>query len=182
MKRPVILIPLVAVIAVVAVVAVAVAGKSNNNSNSTNTSRSTPYGSAAPAATPATPPAAGGGARIATADHGLGAMLVDAQGKALYLWKADTGTASMCSGECAQDWPPVTTSGAARAGGGAKASLLGTTKRSDGTTQVTYAGHPLYRYAGDTQAGQVTGQGSNAFGAPWWVLTPGGAAITRSAP
>jgi predicted lipoprotein with Yx(FWY)xxD motif len=181
MKRPVILIPLVAVIAVVAVVAVAVAGKSNNNSNSTNTSRSTPYGSAAPAATPATPPA-GGGARIATADHGLGAMLVDAQGKALYLWKADTGTASMCSGECAQDWPPVTTSGAARAGGGAKASLLGTTKRSDGTTQVTYAGHPLYRYAGDTQAGQVTGQGSNAFGAPWWVLAPGGAAITRSAP
>ena len=179
MKRPTLLIPIVAVIAVVAVVAVAVAGKSNTNSSAaTTTGGSSPYGSVTPARAPAKPT---GGARIATADHGLGAMLVDAQGRTLYLWKADTGKASMCSGECARDWPPVTTKGAPHAGSGAKAALLGTIKRSDGGTQVTYAGHPLYRFAGDTGSGQVTGQGSPAFGAPWWVVAPRGAAITRSA-
>jgi predicted lipoprotein with Yx(FWY)xxD motif len=85
---------------------------------------------------------------------------------------------STCSGECAQDWPPETTSGAPHAAGSAKAALLGTTKRSDGTTQVTYAGHPLYRFEGDTKAGQANGQGSSAFGAPWLVVAPGGAAIS----
>jgi predicted lipoprotein with Yx(FWY)xxD motif len=179
MKRPAILIPL-AVVAVIAVVAVAIAGKSDNNSSTGTRSAAAanPYGSA-PA--PAAPAAAAGGARVATADHGLGTMLVDAQGRTLYLWKADMGSASTCSGACAQDWPPVTTSGAAHAGQGARAALLGTTKRLDGTTQVTYAGHPLYRFAGDSAPGQVNGQGSTAFGAAWLVVAPGGAAITGPA-
>ena len=58
-----------------------------------------------------------------------------------------------------------------------KASLLGTTKRSDGTTEVTYDGHPLYRYAGDAKPGDTAGQGSDGFGALWWVVKPDGSAI-----
>jgi predicted lipoprotein with Yx(FWY)xxD motif len=75
----------------------------------------------------------------------------------------------------------VTTKGAPTAGSGAQAKLLGTTKRSDGTTQVTYAGHPLYTFAGDTGAGQLNGQGSNGFGALWWAVSPAGATITKAA-
>jgi predicted lipoprotein with Yx(FWY)xxD motif len=84
---------------------------------------------------------------------------------------------STCNGECATDWPPLTTKSAPKAGAGVKASLLGTSKRADGTQEVTYAGHPLYTFAGDTAPGQTTGQGSAAFGAPWWVVTPAGKAI-----
>jgi predicted lipoprotein with Yx(FWY)xxD motif len=73
------------------------------------------------------------------------------------------------------------TTGAPTAGNGAKASLLGTTKRSDGTEQVTYNQHPLYLFTGDTAPGQTTGQGSAGFGAPWYVLAPGGDPITGSA-
>jgi predicted lipoprotein with Yx(FWY)xxD motif len=105
-------------------------------------------------------------------------MLVDAQGRTLYLWQADTGTSSTCSGACATAWPPVTTTGKPAAGSGAKANLLGTTKRADGSTQVTYAGHPLYRFAGDSAAGRLNGQGSDAFGAKWYVVTPAGTATT----
>jgi predicted lipoprotein with Yx(FWY)xxD motif len=179
MKRPAILIPLVAVVAVIAVVAVAVAGKSDNASSSTRTTAAANAYGSAPA--PARPAPAAGGARVATADHGLGTMLVDAQGRTLYLWKADQGSTSTCTGACAQAWPPVTTSGAPHAGHGVKAALLRTSKRSDGTTQVTYAGHPLYRFAGDSGPGQANGQGSDAFGGAWLVVAPGGAAITRSA-
>jgi predicted lipoprotein with Yx(FWY)xxD motif len=183
MKRPILLIPVLAVLAAIAIGAVAIAG-SNGGSGTGTTSNSTNnggglYGSSAPSS-PAPKPAAAksAGARIGAADHGLGAMLVDGQGRTLYLWKADTGAMSTCAGECAQDWPPVTTSGAPHAGGAVKAAMLGTTKRSDGTTQVTYAGHPLYRFAGDAQAGQANGQGSNAFGAAWLVVAPStGAAI-----
>jgi predicted lipoprotein with Yx(FWY)xxD motif len=186
MKRPLILLPLLAVVAA-AVVVVAIASGSSGGASSSTSSKSTNYGSS-PAATataakpakPAAPPASGA-TRIATADHGLGPMLVDAQGRTLYLWQADTGMSSTCSGECAQDWPPETTSGAPHAAGSAKAALLGTTKRSDGTTQVTYAGHPLYRFAGDTAAGETSGQDNDGFGAPWFVVAPGGTAITRTA-
>jgi predicted lipoprotein with Yx(FWY)xxD motif len=114
---------------------------------------------------------------VATKSSSLGTFLVDARGQTLYLWDADHGSMSTCNGECATDWPPRTTKSAPKAGAGVKASLLGTTKRADGTQEVTYAGHPLYTYAGDTAPGQTTGQGSGAFGAPWWVVTPAGKAI-----
>jgi predicted lipoprotein with Yx(FWY)xxD motif len=114
---------------------------------------------------------------VSTKKSSLGTFLVDANGRALYLWDADRGAMSTCSGECAQDWPPLTTTGTPKATGGVKASLLGTTKRTDGSHEVTYAGHPLYTFAGDTKPGQTTGQGSSAFGAPWWIVTPGGAAL-----
>ena len=89
---------------------------------------------------------------------------------------------SVCSGACAQAWPPATNTGTPKASGAVKASLLGTTKRADGSSEVTYAGHPLYTFAGDTQPGQTTGQGSNGFGAPWWVVTPAGTLETRRLP
>ena len=96
---------------------------------------------------------------------------------ALYLWDADHGSKSTCSGACAQAWPPLTTTTTPKASGAAKASLLGTTTRADGSREVTYAGHPLYYYEGDTMPGQTTGQGSDSFGSPWWVVSSGGQAI-----
>ena len=85
----------------------------------------------------------------------------------------DKKNKSECSGACAAGWPPLITSGKPKAGKGAEAKLLGTTKRNHGT-QVTYNGHPLYRYAPDTKPGDVTGQGLNQFGAPWYVLAATG--------
>ena len=114
---------------------------------------------------------------VGTSTGSLGTFLVDAKGRALYLWNADHGSMSTCSGACAQAWPPLTTKGAPKAGGKAKASLLGTTTRSDGSREVTYAGHPLYYFAGDSAPGQTSGQGTNGFGAPWWVVSPAGKAI-----
>jgi predicted lipoprotein with Yx(FWY)xxD motif len=104
--------------------------------------------------------------------------LVDEEGKALYLWEADKNGTSTCAGACAAAWPPVTTSGAPQAGSGVDKSLLGTVKRDDGTEQVTYNKHPLYYYSGDTAAGQQNGQGINAFGALWYVVSPNGSQMT----
>ena len=117
---------------------------------------------------------------VKTAHGKLGTYLVGPSGRTLYLWKADSMNKSVCSGACAKVWPPLTTTGKPGAGGGAMAADLGTITRSDGTKQVTYKGHPLYYYVTDTSAGQTTGQGSNNFGAKWWVVAPSGAAITGS--
>ena len=110
----------------------------------------------------------------------LGKILVDSQGRTVYLFKKDTGSKSTCSGECAVDWPPVTAKGRPTAGSGVTASMLGTTKRSDGSQQVTYDGHPLYRYEGDQSAGDANGQGLVAFGAAWYSVSPGGSQITTA--
>jgi predicted lipoprotein with Yx(FWY)xxD motif len=118
------------------------------------------------------------GTTIAVATNAkLGQILVDGKGMTVYLFVADTGTASTCYTSCAQVWPPVLTTGAPQAGTGAQASLLGTTTRTDGTVEVTYAGHPLYYFLQDKQPGDTTGQGVNGFGALWWVLSPSGAAM-----
>lgn len=139
------------------------------------------YGGAAAPKTTAAKPAAGGvQATVKTATTPLGTILVDGQGRTLYLWEADTGSSSTCDGACAQAWPPLTTSGAAAAAGGAKAGLLGASRRADGTMQVTYAGHPLYYYSGDTAAGDTSGQNSDGFGAEWYVVTPTGAADKKA--
>ncbi len=102
-------------------------------------------------------------------------MLVDAQGRTLYLFRADHGTTSACSGACAAAWPPLRASGKPTVGSGLQASAVATTKRSDGRPQVDYHGHPLYTYIGDQKAGDTTGQGINAFGAPWYAVTASGA-------
>ena len=107
-----------------------------------------------PATAPAQPPPARRARRsvVGTKTSSLGTFLVDAKGRALYLWDADHGAKSACSGACAQAWPPLTTTTTPKASGAVKASLLGTTKRADGSREVTYAGHPLYYYAGDSRA------------------------------
>jgi predicted lipoprotein with Yx(FWY)xxD motif len=107
----------------------------------------------------------------------LGQILVDGKGITVYLFVHDTGTASTCYTSCAQIWPPVLTSGVPQAGAGATASLIGTTTRTDGKVEATYAGHPLYYFVQDKQPGDAGGQGIDGFGGLWWVLTPSGAAM-----
>ena len=111
---------------------------------------------------------------IATGSPEVGTVLVDRRGRTLYLFQKDARGESACSGPCAMEWPPLVAGGRPTAAGDARASLLATTLRSDGRRQVTYQGHPLYRYVGDTQPGQTTGQGSRAFGARWFVVSPAG--------
>ena len=132
---------------------------------------------ASPSAGPSSSPA-GTATTIAVASNPkLGPILVDGAGKTLYLFVADSGSSSTCYTACAQLWPPVLTSGPPQAGAGANASLLGTTTRTDGKTEVTYGGHPLYYFVSDKQAGDATGQGVDSFGALWWVVSPSGAAV-----
>jgi predicted lipoprotein with Yx(FWY)xxD motif len=105
----------------------------------------------------------------------LGTFLTADNGRTVYLFEKDTGSKSTCFGACAAGWPPVTTSGMApTTSGKANASLLGTTTRPDGTVQVTYAGHPIYFYSADTAPGQTNGEGVDAFGAEWYVVSPAG--------
>ena len=118
-----------------------------------------------------------GGATVMIAKTALGPILVDSRGRTLYDFPPDKGGMSSCYGACAALWPPLTTTATPHAGAGVRASLLGTTKRSDGKLQVTYNGHPLYFFVSDTKPGQTTGQGVNQFGAPWWVLSPAGKEI-----
>jgi predicted lipoprotein with Yx(FWY)xxD motif len=134
------------------------------------------YGSAPPTTTKT----ATGKAMVAVRSTSLGRILVDGRGMTLYLFERDKGPMSTCSGQCAQLWPPLTTDGAPQAGSGVAASKLGTSKRSDGTMQVTYNGHPLYGYVSDQQPGDTTGQGLDFFGGEWFVLSPKGDAVTGS--
>ncbi len=101
----------------------------------------------------------------------LGSFLVDSKGMTLYLYTKDTPNTSNCYGGCAGYWPPLLTTGAPVAGTGVTASLLGTTNRTDGTTQVTYNGWPLYYYVSDKAAGDTTGE--NVQGV-WFVITLAG--------
>jgi predicted lipoprotein with Yx(FWY)xxD motif len=102
-----------------------------------------------------------------------------ANGHTLYMFTHDQGKSSRCNGACAAGWPPLVTKGgtAAVKGSGVNAKLLGTTRRADGKIQVTYAGHPLYEYTGDTRAGQISGEGANVFGGHWYILSTSGKAI-----
>jgi predicted lipoprotein with Yx(FWY)xxD motif len=141
------------------------------------TSGSSAYGGGGHAAAAATPSAAATAATVDLHKSSLGTILVDAQGKTLYLFEADKNGKSVCSGPCATAWPPLLSKGAPQAAMGAIASLIGTTARSDGGSQVTYAGHPLYYFVGDKAAGDVTGQGINKFGAKWYVVGKDGKKI-----
>lgn len=117
---------------------------------------------------------------MSTHSSPAGTYLTDAKGMTLYLWTADTGSTSNCSGPCAKVWAPYTTNGTPKASGDVQQSMLGTTSRSDGSTQVTYADHPLYFYDDDKKAGDMDGQGSNEFGSKWYVVGPDGSSITSS--
>lgn len=120
---------------------------------------------------------AGGAETIATNSGSMGSYLTGDAGRSVYLWEGDHGMTSSCSNACASVWPPVTTTGAPQAGSGVTAGDLGTIKRSDGTMQVTYKGHPLYYYASDTAKGQTNGEAVNGFGAEWYLVKPSGTAL-----
>jgi predicted lipoprotein with Yx(FWY)xxD motif len=123
--------------------------------------------------------AASGGATVKTGPSSLGRILVDAHGKTLYLWAHDKSSASTCYGDCATYWPPLLTHGKPNAVAGAKPQLLGTTRRSNGSVQVTYAGHPLYYFVQDTKAGQTKGEGLTGFGGRWDPVSATGAAVRK---
>src|SRR3954451_25496164 len=118
-------------------------------------------------------------ATVASATSHYGRILVDARGRSLYLFEKDKGTASTCYGACAGVWPPLLTKSKPVAVRGAAAGKLGTTKRKDGTLQVTYKGHPLYLYVGDTRSGQTSGQNLDQFGAEWYVLSTAGVKVEK---
>jgi predicted lipoprotein with Yx(FWY)xxD motif len=136
-------------------------------------------GGAATAATPTT--SSGASATVGVGNSSLGSILVNSAGRTLYLFKADVGTKSACTGACAAAWPPLLATGKPTAGAGLTASKLGTSTRSGGKQQVTYNGHPLYLFVQDHKPGQTTGQGVTAFGAPWFALTPAGNQASGSA-
>ncbi len=161
---------------IAALVGVALVVAACGGSSSTSSSASPPAASGSASGSAA----AAKGVAISTVSGPAGTYLVGPSGRALYLWAADHGDKSSCSGACAGAWPPLITKSAPIAAHGVKAADLGTTSRSGATKQATYNGHPLYYFAGDTKAGQTTGQGSDSFGAKWWLVTPAGAAITGS--
>jgi predicted lipoprotein with Yx(FWY)xxD motif len=117
-------------------------------------------------------------ATVGVATTSLGKTLVDSHGRTLYLFKKDSRSKSACFGACAANWPPLRVSGKPTVGKGASASLVATTPRSDGKPQVTYNGHPVYRFQGDSKAGDTNGQGLSAFGARWYALSPAGKQIS----
>jgi predicted lipoprotein with Yx(FWY)xxD motif len=121
------------------------------------------------------------GVELATADSSFGKILVDGQGMSLYLLTADSADQSACTDACASAWPPLASTGQVSAVSGAEASLLGTLTRPDGSTQVTYNGHPLDSFKGDHAAGDIAGQGIQSFGGTWYLLSPAGEQIEASA-
>jgi predicted lipoprotein with Yx(FWY)xxD motif len=129
------------------------------------------------AATPAPNAAVPHAPTVRVAKTRLGKVLVDSRGRTLYLFTKDSGTKSACSGACATAWPPLRATGKPTVSGGAKASLVGTTTRSDGKPQVTYNGHPLYGFIKDKKSGETNGEGLTAFGGSWFAISPAGKRI-----
>jgi predicted lipoprotein with Yx(FWY)xxD motif len=164
-----------ALLAVAAALAIAGCGSSGDS-----TSSSGGYGgkgeTAETAATTTNGSASGGSVAVLTVASApkVGPVLVDSKGFTVYDFHKDKGTTSSCYGGCAKVWPPVLSEGAPQTGEGASASKLGTTKRKDGTTQVTYAGHPLYTYVADKKPGEANGNDFSSFGAQWYALKGSG--------
>lgn len=145
-----------------AAIAAVVAGCGGGGASSTGTTYRPPAANA---------PAA---AKLTIERTKIGRVLVDGRGRTLYLFEKDTGGRSACDGACAAIWPPLTARATDAAGRGVRAARIGSTRRADGRTEVTYAGHPLYTYAGDEKPGDVRGEGLDQFGAEWYALAPSG--------
>jgi predicted lipoprotein with Yx(FWY)xxD motif len=168
--------PLVALVALTAAGMLAAGcGSSSSGSGGSGSGGGLYGGSSAPTTAPSAVAAV---ATVSAASTSLGTILVDGSGRTLYLFEKDQSDQSACAGACAAAWPVDQSSGTPKAGSGVKASMLGTIKRGDNTTQVTYNQHPLYYYQGDSGAGQQNGQGVDAFGAKWFVVNPAGGAVT----
>ena len=118
-----------------------------------------------------------GAAKLSVANSPLGRIVVDSEGRTLYLFEKDKNRRSVCSGQCTKYWLPLLTQDKPVAGAGATQLLLGTTRRANGAQQVTYAGHRSTGFIEDTKAGQTRGEGSQLFGAGWDVLSPAGKEI-----
>jgi predicted lipoprotein with Yx(FWY)xxD motif len=144
--------------------------------SSSNSSGEAGYGSGSESTAASKPASSEPAATIAVANvgGGVGKVLVDSKGFTLYYFKKDKGGKSACYGGCASVWPPLTTGGAPQGMSGVEASKLGTTKRSDGTVEVTYAGWPLYTYEADKKPGEANGTDVKSFGASWYPLHPNG--------
>lgn len=167
-------LPAIAILAIGAALAVAGCGGSDSSSSSSGGGGAYGSGGETSSTQSAKNETSGAGAVAVATNPQLGKIVVDSKGFTLYDFHKDKGTKSACYGACASTWPPLTTSGAPHAMSGAEASQLGTTKRSDGTVQVTYAGHPLYTYVADTKPGVVKGNDFSSFGAQWYALKPNG--------
>jgi predicted lipoprotein with Yx(FWY)xxD motif len=169
-------LPVIALLALAAVVAIAGCGSSSNSSSSGSSGGA--YGSGGESTSKtasATSPTSGAVTAITVGSaSGVGKVIVDPEGMTLYYFQKDQGGKSACYGACEQAWPPLTTESKPQAGEGAMASKLGTTMRKDGTTQVTYAGWPLYTFVEDKKPGEDNGTDSKAFGASWYPLHPNG--------
>jgi predicted lipoprotein with Yx(FWY)xxD motif len=176
-------------IAVLGATALLAAGCGGSKSSS-STSAASPYptegeksASTAATTTPATTAPASGGGVVVTVKHAskLGTILaVGSKKLTVYMFEGDKNGASSCTGACASVWPPVTTSGGPTASGAASSADLGTITRSDGATQVTYKGHPLYFFAKDKDSGDAYGQGVHGFGSDWYVIAPSGSKVDKS--
>jgi predicted lipoprotein with Yx(FWY)xxD motif len=180
MKPPRIIAVTAAALAI-SVVAAGCGSGSNSNSASagagtkasgSSSGRSSGYGYGSGSSSAAT-----SAVTLKAANSTLGNILVDQDGKTLYLFEADGKNKSNCSGGCVTVWPPITTNGSATAGSGVSAKLIGTTMRPDGSSEVTYAGHPLYWYEGDSNPGDTNGEGLTDFGGSWDAVSPAGKAV-----
>jgi predicted lipoprotein with Yx(FWY)xxD motif len=167
-------------------VALLAAGCGSSSKTSPYAATSSPPASAATAPT-STPPATSStsrptaGALVGTKHIKLGTVLAAGpKMRTVYLFEADKGGVSACTGACTHAWPPVTTTGSPKAAGTALSADLGTISRPDGTMQVTYKGHPLYFYSTDMDASDSYGQGIKSFGADWYVLAPTGRKIDKA--
>ena len=153
-----------------AALALATAGCSSSSSGTSATPSSTASGSMASSSTASSSTAAGSALMLKTDKGSAGIWLTDPAGRTLYLFTHDKGTTSQCYDACAKAWPPLLTTGPVTISGQyTLQNDLGTTTRTDGTKQVTYGGHPLYYFAGDTAAGQTKGQG---VGGVWFLVGP----------
>jgi predicted lipoprotein with Yx(FWY)xxD motif len=175
---------LVLLLAPVALLAAACGSSSSSSTTSSSAAASTGTSSSATtSATTASGPASAGTAQITTRTlPGLGTVLVNGQGRTLYIFEPDKHAKVTCTGGCATAWPPVKLTGArATAGGGVKPALLSSDSDPAGGRVVTYHGWPLYLFAGDSSAGTANGQALNSSGGLWYVITPAGAVVTKKA-
>jgi predicted lipoprotein with Yx(FWY)xxD motif len=168
-----------ALLATVATLVATGCGGGGSSSSSSSSEASTGSEASAAGATPkpvkAAPNAEEGTTFVSLGNvDGLGMVLVDSKGMTLYDFHKDQGTESSCYGTCAEAWPPLLTKGEPQPSNGASPSRLGTTERKDGTTQATYAGHPLYTFIEDKKPGEASGNDTTAFGAEWYSLTSSG--------
>lgn len=163
------------------IVVLALAGCGSSSSSSSSTAASTSTSTSSSSAASSAPAASSGVTISAKAVSGVGTVLVNAQGRTLYIFEPDNATKVTCAGGCQSIWPPAALTGSEKAvaSGAVKQSLLGSDPNPAGGNIVTYHGWPLYTYVQDAAPGQDTGQGINSSGGLWYVIAPSGAVIKK---